>query len=328
MGLLLARGTSREAEHIAQALGRLPYSRSSFERVGHSIGELYVRRNTEIDQLLIEEFEVPEGAAGIVVSLDRVSVPMEEPQSPGQTKESTAKRPICRNYRMAYCAALSLVDGEGNALHTIRYGSMAEYGPLELVDGLASDVLALLDKGRFKVMLNADGAPELWNLLDSAINPESVGVEVHRLIDMFHLLEKLGTAAAALHGEHEGRAVTARWRLLLYNSSKAALTILDDLVASGRRDKPVHDAITYIENNHDRMDYAAALQDGLPVGSGPVEATCKSLVALRMKRPGSRWKETTGQHVIQLRALLLSDRWQAAMDHTLKPLRRPVRAVA
>jgi hypothetical protein len=33
MSLLLAEGTSREAEATAQALGRLPYSRSSFERM-------------------------------------------------------------------------------------------------------------------------------------------------------------------------------------------------------------------------------------------------------------------------------------------------------
>jgi hypothetical protein len=47
-----------------------------------------------------------------------------------------------------------------------------------------------------------------------------------------------------------------------------------------------------------------------------------------MKRPGSRWKEATGEHLLHLRALALSDRWPAAMQLTLAPLRRSVRAAA
>jgi len=80
--------------------------------------------------------------------------------------------------------------------------------------------------------------------------------------------------------------------------------------------------------NADRMNYATAWTDSRPIGSGAVEATCKSLVALRMKRAGSRWKEDTGEHIIQLRALFLSDRWDAGMRATLKPLRKTVRRAA
>jgi hypothetical protein len=68
------------------------------------------------------------------------------------------------------------------------------------------------------------------------------------------------------------------------------------------------------------MGYAQARHRGLPIGSGTVEAACKSLVALRMKRPGARWKEPSGQHILDLRALLLSERWQPAMELALAPL--------
>ena len=43
MAYLLAQGTSREAEATGRELARLPYSRSSFERVGHEVGALYRR---------------------------------------------------------------------------------------------------------------------------------------------------------------------------------------------------------------------------------------------------------------------------------------------
>jgi hypothetical protein len=85
---------------------------------------------------------------------------------------------------------------------------------------------------------------------------------------------------------------------------------------------PVHAAIPYIQSH---SADARARRLGLALGTGNVEATCQSLLETRMKRCGARWKEETGQHIVQLRALALSDRWPT-IAVTLRPLGKPVLA--
>ena len=89
MAYLLRQGTSREAESTARELGRLPYSRSSFERVGHAVGEKHVAQHQRVEEMLIEAYEIPREARTVSISLDRVSVPMEEPRPrpPGRPRK-------------------------------------------------------------------------------------------------------------------------------------------------------------------------------------------------------------------------------------------------
>ena len=323
MAFMLQLGTSREAEQMGKMSGRLRYSHASFERVPHDFAERYMKHQADIEDLTIQAFEIPALACSISVGIDRVSVPMEEPATRpvGRPRKNAPKNPIERNYRMAYCGCVTLHDAQGHAIHTFRYGTMPEMDEDHLCWRMANDAGWMIEKRPdLKIMLLADGAHEMWKLLESNM-PEEIFGKVHRLVDFWHVVEKLSPAAKVIHGSKEAKMTLKRWRSLLLRSSKAVETILTELEGSGceyvrDHDKqPVHEAMTYLENHSQegRMNYARARRKKLPIGSGNVEATCKCLVETRMKRAGSRWKTKTAEHVLQLRSLALSNRWEPAM---------------
>ncbi|MCY2951761.1 MAG: hypothetical protein NTU53_07255 [Planctomycetota bacterium] len=58
------------------------------------------------------------------------------------------------------------------------------------------------------------------------------------------------------------------------------------------------------------LDYPTALANGCDIGSGPTEATCKTLT-LRLKRPGMKWDRDHAACMIDLMAMRESGQWKA-----------------
>ena len=330
-------GTSREAAAAAKRLGRAQYSRSAYEDVAHAVGAVYQVNKLEIDDAWIVRFEVPRKARSLSASLDRVSVPVavEQPRPVGRPKKGAPKRPVEVVYRMAYCGTLTLHDAKGRALRTLRYGAAPGEDASRLLERAFADAVMLLQKRpRLRVVLVADGAPEMWNLLRSAFSPTLLGKKkVYEVLDFYHLAEKLAAAAKVAFGP-EADDTMKRWRFSLLNSSAAATRILNALLRSGKRDvrvgeqRPVHDAITYLENHRELLNYVEARHHGLPIGSGAVEATCKSLFGQRLKRSGARWSERGAGEIIDLRAMALSDRWDFGIRKLFSMRRQDVRPAA
>ena len=108
--------------------------------------------------------EVPHAARSVVVSLDGVMAPMRS------------------GYIEAGCATVSLVDREGQRLHSVRMDRMPESNKTTLKTMVAAEVEAVLAKRPdLTVVKLADGAKDNWTFLTGAL-PE--GVE---LIDFYHL---------------------------------------------------------------------------------------------------------------------------------------------
>ena len=236
---------------------------------------------------------------------------------------------------MAYCAALTLNDASGKALYTIRYAGMPDCNPAALCNQLRDDAQVLLAKRNdLKVILLCDGAPELWNLLRSAFSEEALGVTIYELVDIWHLLEKLAIVTSLLGGPSGSHFLLMRWKKMLLNDPDGAGKIFEELLDSGQqhvkvgKDRPVDQAMCYIANHNAGMDYATAREHGLPIGSGNIEATCKTLFEVRMKRSGSRWKETTGEQIVRLRALASSDRWETTLPMVFSQLQKVAQIAA
>ena len=70
--------------------------------------------------------------------------------------------------------------------------------------------------------------------------------------------------------------------------------------------------IAYFERHRERMRYSTLARKHLPIGSGVIEGTCKSLASDRLKRAGMRWAAAGGQAVLNLRSWSQSDRFDAA----------------
>lgn len=322
IGAFVGAVPSREAETLVRQLGIDTLSRSTIERVAQGFGERLEEHRDELDDVLLTEFVIPKEATTISLSVDRVAVPIEKPKRrrPGRPRKNAPRRPIEVAYEMAYVLCWTLYGADGSPLYTARAGRMPYDGAIhEVEERLRWDVLQLLkQRPDLKVALLSDGAPEMINLLRRVT--EDIKVEV-QLVDMWHAVEYVAEASRALGRDTAKDLGRAKKELVEQDDGASRLLLRMQRWRTKRRKekksvpKALNDAIRYFENKVEAglMNYAKAHSAGLPIGSGTVEATAKTLVSIRMKRAGSRWKHQSGQHVLTLRSYMLSERWGDVM---------------
>lgn len=325
---------SREAEATCKSLHVLPYSRSEHFRVGVELGSRWDDLRDTAEPVLVREMELPPAAVAVSFAVDRVSMLMAEPRPPTpEDTEKGVKNPITVEPRMAYSAVWTLYDDEGKALQAVRYAHVPTGGMQDMGRCLARDLAVLMARRPdLRLVTLADGAPEMQNILDRVVEGHPVDAQ---LIDFWHTAEHLGEAIVSV-GRYKDDLLSD-WKNDLMERDEAIDDIFDVLrgwsMAYMLRPldampKGLYDALTYLENNRGRMRYATVHKAGLPVGSGTVEATGKTIVEVRMKRSGARWveRERGPQALLGLRALATSEpkRWSAATAHILASYRRHV----
>ena len=323
---------SREASETSKRLGVLPYSRSEHFRAAVQVGKRWGELREIYEDSLVETMGIPPEATSVSVSVDRASMPMREPRPlTEQDIERGIKNPISVVFRMAFCCVLTLYDAQGDPLESIRYAHVPSHGAEDMVTVLRND-LAILLKRRpdLRVVALADGAKDMQSILKQATVGHDV---VATLVDFWHLLEKLGKACSAVNEDTKVRVPAFRAMLL---ESDAGIDLIAAQLSEWAtryvtesqenplqlpiRPEALHNAITYLANNSAGMRYASVHQAGLPIGSGTVEATAKTLFETRMRRPGCRWIEAGAQPILALRALATSSasRWDKVMEHVVE----------
>jgi hypothetical protein len=139
------------------------------------------------------------------------------------------------------------------------------------------------------------------------------------ILDFWHAKEHLVELAQALHPQDEAarKAWLDDWcHQLKHQGGRSVLARLEALDLAEREAglREVHRRqVGYFRNHAHRMDYPTYLARGWQIGSGPVEAACKTVVGNRLKGGGMRWGSDGADAVCHLRGLYLSQPtcWQA-----------------
>lgn len=158
----------------------------------------------------------------------------------------------------------------------------------------------------------SDGAPCLEKFLKTYF-PKAV-----LILDFFHAAEHLSELAHAIYPREEDyQQAWGRWRRMMKDQGGAA--VLAELEQLDRTDwsaevlEAYRKETGYFRNNVARMDYPRYRENGWRIGSGPIEAACKTVIGTRMKGTGMRWKPPATDAIASLRAAYLSQpqRWNA-----------------
>lgn len=189
-----------------------------------------------------------------------------------------------------------------------------------------------------RIALVGDGAPWIWNLGEELFRfpkaetweraaPEFVGI-----VDWYHAVEHVWTIAELIHTSRTTRRARTwekRWEAKLWDDGNAAGIACAARRAAQRTRGETRKALLreagYFETNAERMKYPTYRAEGLPVGSGPVEGACKTVVQSRCKRAGMRWSTQGLARILALRTHRLNRRWSELWPELAPPNIAPTR---
>lgn len=155
-----------------------------------------------------------------------------------------------------------------------------------------------------------DGAPWIARQVK-----KNFGQQGSYLVDFFHVCDYLSAAAQGIATEpaQQQAWMTQQKERLKTDGLNALLNELQENLESPETPEdmaPVRRCWRYLSQRQDQLDYASAISQSLPIGSGEIESAHRYLVQKRMKLPGAWWSPENAEHMLALRVCRANREWQ------------------
>jgi len=245
----------------------------------------------------------------LYIAYDGTGVPVVARETEGRRGKATDQAKT-REAKVGCVFTQTHVNEKG---HPVREeGSTSYVGAIETAAAFGrriySEAVARgLDQAQ-RIVVLGDGAAWIWKIAEEHF-PAAI-----EIVDLYHARQHLAELAKLVYGPLNPKSKpwsTARYQELDAGQVEKVMGAIWSLHSP---DKKVQQHIdrerNYFQTNAERMRYAEFRHQGLFVGSGVVEAGCKTIVGFRLKQSGMQWTIRGANPIIALRCLGLSGRWE------------------
>jgi len=308
-----SRATFKEGREDLKIYAGIEVSAKDVERVAEGMGQQMEAWASEERKKILRDHQLLRSEKTIpilYISYDGTGVPMTQEELTGRKGKQVDGSAKTREAKLGCVFTQTATDVRGFPVRDPDATSFV--GAIESAEDFGwriygEAVRRGLSKAQ-RVVVLADGAQWVKNLLQMHF-PEATFI-----IDLYHARQHVSELCKILfvRDEKKIRHQRLRW-----------WTDLDD----GKVEKIIHQArqhlpqdaeakktaeveIHYLEKNAESMRYAEFRAQGLFVGSGVVEAGCKTLIGQRLKQSGMEWSLRGANAIISLRCLLTSGRFE------------------
>ena len=343
MGHVGGKEAFEEGRQDLEELAGILVKTKQVERVSERLGEQIevaaaAERKCALGGKLLPFASVPT----MYIAIDGTGVPVVPRETIGRAGKDETGRAKTREVKLGCVFTQTSVDSKGRPLRDEE--STTYVGAIETADDFGKRIYAeavrrgLHRAGRVVVL--GDGAAWIWNLaVDtstvrsrywtsitlSAQLPTMTAREFRwhfygavEVLDLYHARSYIRHLANAVYGTGTKKATAWTQRRL----DKLDDGNVDAVLRSMRRLRPttletkeeIRKTIGYLKANKQRMLYADFRKQELFVGSGVVEAGCKTIAGRRLKQSGMRWTIRGANAIIALRCCQLSGRWEEFWD--------------